>query len=107
MFKKLFMASLLVSNSAYADIVDHSNVKITEISAYDDYQNGIVFLGISLNSSFCPGGVYLNANTTAGFKNLYTLAIAAASAGKIVNLQLYNDRIESNRCEVDAIRVQY
>lgn len=107
MLKYLLVVSLLISSSVYADIVEHSNVKITEISAYDDYQNGTVYLGISLNSSFCMGGVYLNANTTAGFKNLYALALAAASAGKVVNLQLYNDRIESNRCEVDAIRVQY
>lgn len=105
--KKLLAASLLVSSSAYAEIVNHSNVKIIEISAYDDYENGSVILDLSLNSSFCTGGVYLNANTAAGFKNLYALAIAAASADKVVNFQLYNDRIDSNRCEVDAIRVQY
>lgn len=95
-----------IMNIAHAEIVAVGDVKITEISAYDDYQGGIIRIEMTNVNSSCPNGGYLNPNSV-GFDRLYSLAIVAATTQKIARFQLYNDKIIAGLCEIDAIRLNF
>jgi len=108
--KRLILTLILfigcTMNITHAEIVGVSDVKITEISAYDDYEGGIIRIEMSNVHSSCPNGVYLNPNSV-GFDRLYSLAIVAATTQKTTRFQLYNDKIISGLCEIDAIRLKF
>jgi len=106
MFKKLLATSLLlvVSCSLKAEIVYQREVKITQINAYDDHMNGAIYLYLTQHHNSCPGGNYLNPQSP-GFQSLYSMALAAYMANKTVTIQMYDDRVYSTRCEVDAIQL--
>ena len=102
---KKFLFTLLFSSFCLnAEIQTLSNVKITEVAAYDDFQGGIVRIALSQNASACSAGVYLNRNAT-GFGELYSLTLVAATTGREIKIQLYDDRITAGLCEVDGIRL--
>lgn len=92
------------SFSATAEIVTAPKANITQISGYDDYLNGGMMVFLDQNHSACPIGVYI-ASGTPGAKNLIALTLTAFTASKPVILQVYTDRLEARRCEVDAISI--
>jgi len=93
-----------VSIIANAAIVTSNDVKIKEVSAYDDHMGGVVFISTSSNHPSCPGGGYLSPNAV-GFKALYSQAITAGTTQANVFVQYYDNRTTSGRCEIDAIRI--
>jgi hypothetical protein len=95
---------LAISFSSNATIVYQRDVKITQVNAYDDVENVAAYVYLSSHHPDCPSGVYLNPNAP-HFNSMYSLTVAAFMAGKTVTFQLYNDRLNSNRCEADAIQV--
>lgn len=104
MFKKIIYVSLVFPVVAAAGAISTETVKIESIYSYDDHNSGTVYINLTESLPECPVGGYLN-RQAAGFKELYSLAIAAMMADKSVVLQLYTDRIDKTRCEIDAVRV--
>lgn len=105
MKKLLFILScLLISFSVNGEIIVTENLNITAFYAYDDVENVAAYLFLSVNHEDCPQGAYINPNAI-HFNSLYSTILSAFIAGRTVQFQLYNDRLHSNRCEVDAIRV--
>ena len=95
---------LLYAQFSFAGVLNTEVGRIKSIYTYDDAEGGIVYIQITMPIDVCPSGAYLNREAV-GFKELYSIAVAAMMANKDVLFQLYNDRINGSRCEVDAIRV--
>jgi hypothetical protein len=103
--KYLFSTLLLaIATCSQAEVVSHNDVMISRINTYDDIENVAAYLYLSQNHADCPNGAYFNPNAPR-FTPMYSLALAAFMAGKRVSLQLYNDRLHSGRCEIDAVSV--
>lgn len=79
---------------------------ITQISAYDDYGNGLVRIEISNSHSSCPVGGFLNRDSV-GFEQLYSLALVAASTKQSSIFQLHTNEPAGGLCEIDAIRLNF
>lgn len=105
---KLLFAFILgfCSLNLSAAIVTVENIKITEISAYDDYQNGIVRVEMSNTHPACTSGSYLKPDSI-GFDALYSLLLSSATARLTAKFQLYDDRVIDGLCEIDAIRIKF
>jgi len=97
----LFFSFSFITKAA---VVTSKNVKIKEVSAYDDHMEGVVFISTSSNHPSCPDGGYL-LPTAVGFKALYSQAITAGTIQANVFVQYYDNRTTSGRCEIDAIRI--
>ena len=104
--KKLasILIATLCSLSANAEIVYLDNVKINEVSVYDDWEGGIILVGTSSAHASCSKGQYLKPSALT-YDQLYSAALAAGAAQTNVRLQLYTDRKIGDRCEIDAIRI--
>lgn len=100
------LLGFLVSGGAWADIVNVDNVRISEVSVYDDFEGGIVRLQMSETHPSCPDGSYLKPGSE-GFDRLYSLVLVQASADKAAKFQLYDDRNIGGLCQVDAIRLKF
>jgi hypothetical protein len=96
--------ALTASFSASGEIVEAPQANITRVVGYDDYLNGAVVIFLDQNHSACPNGAYI-VPTSGGAKTLIALVISALMGSKPVVLQLYTDRVQSGRCEVDAVSV--
>lgn len=107
MKKYLLLMTILLPQIASASNIEYvDQVKINEISVYDDYEDGLIYLGMSKTHPSCSNGAYLKRNSI-GFKELYSLVLTAATTRQELKFQIYIDRIKSGRCEVDAIRAFY
>lgn len=106
--KKMLVVFLfgLLSLNVTAAVVTIDDIKVTEVSAYDDYQGGIVRVEMSATHSACTSGSYLNPAST-GFDSLYSLLLTSATACLSIKFQLYDDRIIDGLCEIDAIRTKF
>ncbi len=90
---------------ANAEVIYVDDASITEVSVYDDWNEGVVIVGLSKSTEGCVNA-YLNP-TSAGFDRLYSLVLAAATTKQSARFQLYDDRKLGDRCEIDAIRIFY
>jgi len=100
--------SAIFTTPIQAEVITLLDVKINEISVYDDYQDGVVFLGLSKAIGTCNVGAYLNPNLPPEvFNRLYALSISSATTKQNLKIQLYDDRTVDGRCEIDAIRAFY
>ena len=104
MKKALFVLIFtLYAVSTNAEIVYLDNVKVNEVSVYDDWEGGIILVGASSSHSSCPKGQYIKPSALT-YEHLYSAALAAGAAQINVRFQLYTDRKIGDRCEIDAIR---
>ncbi len=100
----LSVALLFVSIGAHAEIIEVPAASITRVTGYDDFLNGAVIIALDQNHSACPIGAYINPSSP-GATTLVALITAAYMSSHRVQLQLYTDRIQAGRCEVDAVSV--
>lgn len=98
--------AVIFSGYVSADIQSFGGNKIKQISAYDDYEGGIIRIEITNSHSSCPVGGFLNPNKP-GFDQLYSLALVAATSQKDATIQLYTHLITAGLCEIDAIRLDF
>jgi len=105
---KKFISILLLSaiplTSYSASIGTTTTGSITSIFSYDDHLDGAIFIQFDKSLNECPVGGYLNPSSK-GFNSLKAVSLAAMMANKKVILQLYKDKIVSQRCEIDAVRI--
>lgn len=97
-------ALLFLSFSATAEIVSAPKANITQVIGYDNYLSGGMMVFLDQNHSACPIGAYINPGAP-GSKTLISLTLVAFTTVKPVVLQLYTDRIQAGRCEVDAVSI--
>ena len=96
----------MFSSFVFAEVQYVGNVKIESVSVYDDFEGGIIFIGMSKVLSGCPKGGYLKRSSN-GFKELYALVLTSATTRQELTFQLYDDRKIGNRCEIDALLAFY
>ncbi len=87
----VLVTGILLACNAGAAIVNVDNVLITEVTAYDDFEGGIIRIQMPNTHASYGAGSYLNLEST-GFKHLYSLLLLQASSGKSARFQLYYDR---------------
>jgi hypothetical protein len=95
---------LVAPFAAHGEIVEAPQANVTRVIGYDDYLNGAVVIFLDHNHSACPNGAYISP-ASPGAKTLIALVTSALLGSKPVVLQLYTDRVQSGRCEVDAVSV--
>jgi hypothetical protein len=100
----LLTLALTASFSAHGAIVEAPQANITRVIGYDDWMDGAVILFLDQNHSACPNGAYIHPERP-GAKTLIALVTSALMGSSPVVLQLYDDRVISGRCEVDAVSV--
>lgn len=103
---KLILSVILtcLSSVAIATIKSSSEGHITKLITYDDHLGGTAYIYFSPSISACPSGMYLNPSSP-GFERLYSASLAAFLSNRKVVFQIYDDRIQDTRCEVDAIQI--
>ncbi|HKQ83410.1 MAG TPA: hypothetical protein VJS42_14555 [Steroidobacteraceae bacterium] len=103
--KTLFACSLLLmSVPAIADVVAAPKANITSVAGYEEFAGGAVFVFLDQNHPSCPDGAYINPSTP-GAKSLIAIALSALMGSKQVLVQMFTDRIQAGRCEVQGIQV--
>jgi len=103
--KKLFsLFILLISTATNATVIYQRGVTMTQINAYDNIATIGAYIYLSENHTSCPRGAYLNPEAV-NFNSLYSTVLSAFMAEKTVDFQMYDDRVESGRCEVNAVWV--
>jgi|GEM_PF-7135122 len=100
----ILLLSTIPLTSYSANIGTTTTGNITSIYSYDDYMDGAIYIQFDKSLSECPVGGYLNPSSK-GFNSLQAVSLAAMMANKKVILQLYKDKVVSQRCEIDAVRV--
>jgi len=104
---KVFLLAFALLFSCYAGSNETSpSSHIKRLISYSQYGNGDVYVQLESSGTICSYGYFINENSP-GFKNNFSMLLAAYQAGTPVRIEAYDDRRWSGSsgvvCEIYSV----